>query len=98
MKAEIELGTRAGSVKLDGVDVARFLSGFSLTADANSYGIPARLYLDVAVPRNIHFAGDVEVELSEELVSVLVHMGWTPPNAATSAPIGSSAAGSAPPG
>jgi len=84
MKAEIELGGKGtGAVKLDGIDLAPFLSGFSLTANANTHG-PARLYLDVAVPRNIHFVGEVEIELAPDLVRALVHMGWTPPGGGAS--------------
>jgi hypothetical protein len=100
MKADINLGpTGAGSVRIDDIELSQYLHGFTLATDANDRrGGPARLYLDVASPQNVHFAGDVEIELPVELVQVLVHMGWTPPNAASPGPrTGSSAAGSVPP-
>ena len=82
MRAEIELGGNGvGTVKLDGIDLAPFLSGFSLTANANTHS-PARLYLAVAAPQNIHFLGEVEFELAPDLERALVHMGWTPPEPA----------------
>jgi hypothetical protein len=74
-RVEIEAGpTGTAAVRLDGVDVARYVQSFDLHAEA---GRMATVTLHLV--GSTIYQGEAGVVLPEWLHEALVALGWTPP-------------------
>ena len=66
-----------GAILLDGVNIARGLAGFTVTADAHQ---PTQVTLDIhAVDVTRMVSEDTEVLLPKATRELLIQLGWTPP-------------------
>lgn len=77
MKAHIELNATGtdGKVELDGVDIAKDVRSFTLTAKA---GEPTVLEMQKLAKESV-FRGEVRLEFAPRLRAVLEAAGWRPP-------------------
>lgn len=67
----------AGTVEIDGTDVAGSVRSLRLTAGV---GEITELTLEVMPRRIVEFEGDAYVRLNYDFEEFLVKLGWTPPH------------------
>ena len=66
-----------GSVKLDGVELASSLRGFSIAWDVNS--LPVLTLDPLVINANLLHHGVMDVRIPQATHDALVALGWTPP-------------------
>lgn len=75
---DIDLGPTgaAGSVLVDGHDVAKVVRGITVKA---TVGGPAEVEIDVSVRQGVKFHGQAVIGFAPELRTILLAAGWEPP-------------------
>ena len=83
MKAEIAVGAtgNAGTLVVDGRDISHFTRRLLLTTGV---GEVTRLELELLPTKGAAVFADAEVSIGEETAALLVRLGWTPPDLASS--------------
>lgn len=71
-----QLGMRHAEIIVDGLDIARHVAAYTLTADVRN---PAVFTVEFTPDLMPEWDGLAEVRISEELAAVLVLFGWQPP-------------------
>lgn len=77
-QVEINFGQKVGneSIKLDGVDISKAIVSFDLKATAGHFPY---LELNIVLTEKSHIAGPMNVDVPEETATLLVQLGWLPP-------------------
>jgi hypothetical protein len=74
--ATITTAPNVEAIDLDGLDVGRHVSGFTLQMRASE--LP-KLTLDMSVAVVTKFDGDVQASVDPATHQALIQLGWTPP-------------------